>query len=245
VWPRQRGVTGPFTLEARADDALRAAMVRVPALRRQECSGRLPLPALDRLTTAAGRPCAIWEWADGDVMGATDALDAETAAAVARALVHLHASFGVHGDLRPEHVVWTAAGPVLIDPLADLVTQGVGPLGWTLPVRANDPTLADVASLVQWIATSLGARLPWDPAFVTGIANLTNGRFSPWAHPLSRGTIAAIASAHGAALAGAPGAPARWALATLESLYVAVLGDGPRWTAQDSRASLARLIASG
>lgn len=240
AWPCQRGATGPFQLDAGADDTLRDELVRVPALRRQACPRDLPLPQLERLTTAAGRPCAIWQWVEGEVLPDPRQLDDTSVVRVARALARLHAGYGTHGDLRPEHVVWTAAGPIFVDPLANLVERGVGPMGWTLPVRWNHPTLADVASLVQWVAVAHGARLPWDAAFVNAILNLDNGRFAPRSRSPWRS--APKASAHGAVLEGVHAPAARWAAATLGPLYAAVLGERAPWTAQDTTAALAGLV---
>jgi hypothetical protein len=153
------GTTGDYM--ATPLDALEhAAALLDLACRRQADRGvGRPLARLLGVERLAGLPCAVYENVGGfSLRRLIDYRQEEARAALrplARALHALHAGFGAHSDLKPDHVhVLSADAVVLIDPLVMPNKRWLGSVGYALPlvVPSGGDGLGDVERLRDLVA---------------------------------------------------------------------------------------------
>ena len=170
--------TGPFSLRrAKEGKTAEQLMIEVAVHQRQNPSKQLA--SLLAVINLGGRKCLLYERLEGNNLAWKINYWPEEAKELipdlARALAELHASFGPHGDLKPEHVFLTNNGPIFIDPL--LSTEWIGSVGYALPFLLPDNKLRDLAALGQMIAHMWGAGFGWNGSLLHGLVNRNNGRF--------------------------------------------------------------------
>lgn len=93
----------------------------------------------------------------------------------------MHEDFGVHGDLKPEHVLTGfegELGPWLLDPLGPLAGKLLGTVGWQLPLPGSSPpALSDLVAMAQIVGACWNDALPWTGGLAYSLNNINNGRF--------------------------------------------------------------------
>ncbi len=183
--------TGPFVFEAPASEEDLCRLVAAPAAHQRDLRVAAPLVPLVALLDVDGRPLAVYEHApDCDLawmIACWPGRARRVLPRLATAVRALHATYGAHGDIKPEHVRLDSAGrqvPVLIDPLGPLTGVLFGSFGWQIPLPHGACSLmADVAALAQIVAACWGDALPWDGRLAYALKNLHNGRFSCGVRP--------------------------------------------------------------
>ena len=170
--------TGPFCLRG-AKEGKTSEQLMTETADHQLQNPSQQLAKLLAVKTLGGRKCMLYERIEGNSLAWKIKYWPEEAkeliADLARALSELHASFGPHGDLKPEHVFLTKNGPIFIDPL--LSTEWLGSVGYALPFMMPDNKLRDLAALAQMIAQMWGASFGWNGSLLYGLVNRGNGRF--------------------------------------------------------------------
>ena len=170
--------TGPFCLRAAQSQEEAAKLLsEVGDHQRENPSSRLSkLLAVKEL---GGHQCLLYEPLSAQTLQWKTRYWPEEAKELipqlAQALGELHATFGPHGDLKPEHVFLTESGPIFIDPL--LSTDWIGSVGYALPLPFRDNKLRDLGGLAEMIAQMWSASLRWDGSLLYALVNRGNGRF--------------------------------------------------------------------
>jgi len=179
--------TGPFV--TRGIDGIQQAEAILRASAAQQARHSSPvLPEVRLVAELGGVPVAIYERLDAVPLPHLIANYPDTARAalpaIAASLQVLHSTFGHHGDLKPEHVLWDPASESarFIDPLRGADEDAwIGTWGYTLgPVLAPDGTragiLEDLGALVAIAAATLGHPALWG-RWCHQTINAHNGRF--------------------------------------------------------------------
>lgn len=236
--PRLVSPTGPFVFDAPASEEDVCRLVEAPAAHQRDRGVAAPLAPLVALLEVAGRPLAIYEetpyhdlaWMIAHWPGRAR----RVLPRLARALRGLHATYGPHGDLKPEHVRLDFDGqqaPVLIDPLGPLTGELFGSFGWQLPLPIGvSPLLADIVALSQVVAACWGDGQPWRGRLASALHNLHNGRFACNVRPSALRAEAAVGLPH------VPEPWRAWALTGADALLEAwCIAENARWV-QGARA---------
>lgn len=204
---RPASPTGPIAVEAPASFDEAAGLLREAIERQGQTGAGRPLARLVRPLELARCPAALYERLDGasletrlhgDPAGARAAL-----APLAQALQALHAGFGMHGDLKPDHVFFDGDRPVLIDPLPS--PGWLGSVGYALPfpvdpeapaeVRREGERMRDLAALLAITVRCWSRTMGWDAGFLSGLLNRGNGRFGRGFDPEAASRRASLACA--------------------------------------------------
>ncbi len=188
--------TGPFMFESVRDLDAARALLRGACAEQQAYGNERPLARLHGLLELPSGPAAVYERIESrawrDTLGQPGHLPEGAIRATARALRRLHQRFGAHGDIKPEHVLWSGPDAVLIDPLPAAQHWLMGSIGYSLPglcvpergrPETREHALVDLASLAAIIAESYGGTLGWSGRLTYILANRGNGRFGRGAGP--------------------------------------------------------------
>jgi hypothetical protein len=178
----QIGLTGPFCLFAPSSLQEAAALLLAGVQRQMERGAERPLPRIHRLVELGGLPAVLMERVWGPSLRELMRRDREQAVSklepIKRSIAQLHAVFGAHGDLKPEHVLFESSTQevVLLDPLGDATATWIGSVGYALPHVGG--LLRDLGALAAMVAEAFGGTLGWNGRVAYCLANRGNGRFS-------------------------------------------------------------------
>jgi hypothetical protein len=123
-------VTGPWGVWEVSPDEADALLRRTVALQQSRGVGR-PLARVLRRMDLGARPAVLLERLRGESLATLDrSLAREAIPALSRALLTLHDTFGIHGDLKPSHSYLEGDEVVFIDPLG--ADEWIGSVGYSL-----------------------------------------------------------------------------------------------------------------
>lgn len=182
--------TGPFMFESVRDLDAARALLRGACTEQQTHGNERPLARLHGVLELPSGPVAVYERIESrawrDTLRQPGNPPEGAIRATARALLALHRRFGAHGDLKPEHILWSGLDAVFIDPLPASQHWLMGSIGYTLPglcvpergrPETREHALVDLAALAAIIAESYGGTLGWSGRLTYILANRGNGRF--------------------------------------------------------------------